>query len=370
MSRESPDYVRISTAADIVLGFSAGRFFKNAYPYCINLLLHFNDGCKANCLYCGQAREVGSSPECRSLIRVEWQLRNLEEIIKSINRFNLNGCSMRPYRVCVASITNSKAVDAEIEVVKRVHNATKLPISALITPTIFNKDDVKKLRDAGAERIGIAIDCANDELFDLLRGNRARGPHRWGRYLEGVIEAVEVMGKGRVGIHLIVGLGEEEEEAIRLIQWAHDVGAETHLFSFYPELGSILEGWTRPPIGQYRRVQLARYLINSGISRYEWMNFNERGQVVNFGVLRSTLEEVIESGLPFVTSGCPGCNRPYANERPSERPRNYPYVPTSGAEIEAIKRELSDYKPFRNDIHALIGYLKFGSMLTPQIKAY
>lgn len=136
--------------------------------------------------------------------------------------------------MCVASITNPKAVNAEVEVVRRVHKEVGIPISALITPTLFNEGSMKELRSAGVERIGIAIDCATERLFDLLRGRNARGPHRWGRYLEGVTEAVEVLGKGRVGIHLIVGLGETEEEAVKLIQWAHDVGAETHPLLILP----------------------------------------------------------------------------------------------------------------------------------------
>jgi len=128
------------------------------------------------------------------------------------------------------------------------------------------------------------------------------------------------------------------------------------LFSFYPEEGSVLEGWRRPPISQYRRVQLARYLIDNDLSRYEDMRFNELGQVTDFGVPSCELDEVISSGLPFVTSGCPGCNRPYANERPSEIPRNYPYIPR-GREVEVIKMQLGRYSGHRNNINELISYL-------------
>ncbi|MEM0362168.1 MAG: radical SAM protein [Sulfolobales archaeon] len=354
---ESPDYVRVSTAADIALGYSPGRFYKNAFPFCINLLLHFNDGCKSNCLYCGQAREVSSSPICRSLIRVEWPLRKLDDIIERLKRFTSSGCSLRPYRVCVASITNPRAVQAEIEVVRRVYEGVALPISALITPTLFSEDHMRELRRVGAERLGIAIDCASERLFEVLRGREAGGTHSWRRYLEGVEEGVEVMGRGRVGIHLIVGLGETEEEAVRLIQWAHDRGAETHLFSFYPEEGSYLSNWVRPSIGQYRRVQLARYLINTDMSRYEWMKFNSSGQIVDYGVSDGVLEEVVGTGLPFITSGCPGCNRPYANERPSERPRNYPYIPR-GKEVELIKKELMTYESVGNGYEALIAHIR------------
>lgn len=357
MAYESPEYVRLSTAADIMLGFSHGRFHKNAFPYTINILIHFSDGCKANCLYCGQAREIASSSLCKTLIRVDWPLRSLEDVIMKISKFIGNGTSLRPYRVCVADIQHPKAVETVKEVVRVLRSRLGVPISTLISPTQFSKRNFEELKNLGVERIGIGLDCATKELFELLKGSKACSPHRWERYLEGIEEAVEIMGRGRVGVHVITGLGESEADAVKTIQMLHDRGAETHLFSFYPERGTILESWPRPSISQYRRVQLARYLIDNEISRYEWMKYDRLGRIIDFGIPKPLLEEVIESGLPFVTSGCPGCNRPYANERPGEFPRNFPYVPR-GKEIEIIKKQLSIYShTINNSIKDLERYL-------------
>ncbi|MBI4759281.1 MAG: radical SAM protein [Chloroflexi bacterium] len=117
---------------------------------------------------------------------------------------------------------------------------------------------------------------------------------------------------------------------------AHDLGAHTHLFSFFPEAGTALAACPQPLYGQYRRVQLARYLINQGLARTERMAFNRAGQVANFGV--GEVDEIIAEGTAFMTSGCPGedgqvaCNRPFGNERPSQPLRNYPFPP----EVEDI----------------------------------
>ncbi|MEM4243701.1 MAG: radical SAM protein, partial [Candidatus Bathyarchaeia archaeon] len=43
---------------------------------------------------------------------------------------------------------------------------------------------------------------------------------------------------------------------------------------------------------------------------------------------------------PFLTSGCPACNRPFYNEKPSGPIYNYPRAVRS-EEIKMIKRELS-----------------------------
>lgn len=343
---ESPDYVRLSNAADITLGYSHGRFWKNAKLFCINLLLYFEDGCKANCLYCGQGRDTASSAICKSLIRVEWPLRPLDESIERFRkRYVGSGSFHRPYRFCVSTITHAKAVNAEIEVIERIHNELRVPVSALISPTIFTREAMEQLREAGAERVGIAIDCANRDSFFALRGKGARGPHRYDRYLEGVREAVDIFGLGKPGIHLIVGLGETEEEAVDLMRNVDDMGAETHLFSFYPEPESLLSEWKRPDIGQYRRVQLARYIINNRIGDPDSMEFNEYGQIAAFGLGERLLRRICEYGEPFMTSGCPGCNRPFANERPGEVIRNFPYHLSTTESRTAFKQALRYKKP-------------------------
>ena len=157
---------------------------------------------------------------------------------------------------------------------------------------------------------------------------------------------VECFGEGNVGVHLIVGLGETEKQMIEVIQKANDMGVKTHLFSFFPEEGSQMEEWIQPPYGQYRRVQLARYLINEGLGNTDEMKFNEKGQLIEFG---RDVEDLSQFAEAFMTSGCAGhdgrvaCNRPYGNERPSRPIRNYAFVPQS-SDLEMIQEQIVDYK--------------------------
>jgi biotin synthase len=154
--------------------------------------------------------------------------------------------------------------------------------------------------------------------------------------------ATSVFGRFYVGIHLIVGLGETEKEMVEAIQKGQDMGAQTHLFSFFPEKGSPMEAHPPPSLGQYRRIQLARWMINEGMGLINQMKFNERGTLIDFGIDINTL---IQMGEPFMTSGCPGrdgkvaCNRPYGNERPSGPIRNFPFLPEK-EDIEEIKKQL------------------------------
>jgi lipoyl synthase len=107
-------------------------------------------------------------------------------------------------------------------------------------------------------------------------------------------------------------------------------GGTTHLFSFFPEAQSSLAEHVPPPMEQYRRIQLARYLIDKDLQRAEHLIYGDQGQIIDFNMTASgVLNEIIDSGEPFRTSGCEGydgqvaCNRPYANSRPGPDIRNY-----------------------------------------------
>ncbi|MFN3535205.1 MAG: radical SAM protein, partial [Desulfatiglandales bacterium] len=158
-------------------------------------------------------------------------------------------------------------------------------------------------------------------------------------------EAVRIMGPYKVGVHLIVGLGETEEQMIATIQRAHDMGAHTHLFSFFAEKGSLLEGVPQPQWPKYLRVQLARYLVEYEISSLGRMSFGNRKEIVDFGIPKEKILGIVESGIPFMTTGCEdegqvSCNRPFGNCLPGPKQWNYPYRPDR-EEIGLIKEALS-----------------------------
>ena len=70
----SPEYVQMSTAAAITLGIMGGRMHRCACTRCLNLLLTYPEGCRANCAYCGLARhrEAERDYADRNFIRVDW----------------------------------------------------------------------------------------------------------------------------------------------------------------------------------------------------------------------------------------------------------------------------------------------------------
>jgi len=333
----SPHYVQTSLAASLTLGFQSGSFHRNAELKGLNLLLRYQEGCSGRCHFCGLSQSRQDDPKGKTFIRVNWPLYALEEIIdrsKGIGQI---------HRVCISMITHPKATDDTLYVIERLREETDLFISVLISPTLIrHQESLVAMKKAGADRVGIAIDAATPQLFDQLRGTGVGGPHQWNHYWDVTHMAVSVFGRYYVGIHLIVGLGETEKEMVDAIQHGQDLGATTHLFSFFPEKGSPMEKHSSPPLGQYRRIQLARWIINESLGSAGRMKFDEQGRLIDFGM---EIESLVRIGEPFMTSGCPGrdgkvaCNRPYGNERPSGPIRNFPFMPEA-EDIEEIRKQL------------------------------
>ena len=310
-----PEKVRVSLGSAMVLGLLKGKL--DAMPTTVYLLTYRRDKCTANCGFCLQARE--SRGRADMLSRVSWPVFPTANVLDGIERA-VKDSKMR--RVCLQALNYPEVFAHLLALVKAIYPHIKVPISISCQP--LNRENMQRLADAGAERIGIPLDAVTEELFNKVKGSSAGGPYVWEEQFKLLSEAVEVFGKGKVSTHLIVGLGENEKEIVETIQKCVDMGVLPALFAFTPILGTALENNPQPPVPAYRRVQLARRLIFHRVARYEDMHFDEKDCISDFGVDKEDLMNVIQTGEPFLTSGCPNCNRPYYNEKPSGPIYNYP----------------------------------------------
>jgi biotin synthase len=221
-----------------------------------------------------------------------------------------------------------------------------VPVSILSNPTTLERDDLVRLRDMGAEIFTVALDAVTPEIFDRTRGRGVDSPHKFDKYWQAIEWAAEVFGPEKFGAHLICGMGESEREILEVAQAIRDLGGHNHMFAFYPERGSMMEDW--PPVdrGQWRRVQLARHIIDYGGGHASRMRFDAEGRVIDYGLPQSEVEALIASGKPFRTSGCPGkeddvsaCNRPYGDSTPSDI-LSFPFAPAA-EDVGVIRRQMS-----------------------------
>jgi biotin synthase len=342
----SPEYVQMSTAAAITLGLIPGRMHRTACTHCLNLLVTYPEGCRANCAYCGLARhrEEARDYADRNFIRVDWPTARYDEVIERVKAGADRGAFQR---MCISMITHPRSNDDTFVLLERwVREVPRIPVSILSNPTTLDRDDLVRMRALGADIFTVALDAVTAEIFDRTRGRGVDSPHKYEHYWRAIEWAAEIFGPEKFGAHLICGLGETEREILEVAQRIRDLGGHNHMFAFFPERGSLMEDW--PPVdrGQWRRVQLGRYLIDYAGGRFERMQFDAEGRVTDFGVSRERLEALIRSGRPFRTSGCPGpeddvsaCNRPYGDSSPTDI-LSFPFAPAP-RDIARIRRQLA-----------------------------
>ena len=330
--RKTPDKVRVSIGSAILLGLINGRI--DAKPTTAYLLTYHPGKCTANCGFCPQAR--GSRGRADMLSRVTWPpfpfSRVIERVKNSVERGEIR-------RVCIQALNYPEVFQDLVVMTRAILTMIRVPISVSCQP--LNSDKLRALAEAGVERVGIPLDAATKAIFERVKGAQVGGPYVWERQIEALKNAVEIFGKGKVSTHLIVGLGESEREMAARIQWCVDNGIFPGMFAFTPIPGTSLENLPRPSLKHYRRVQIIHYLITRKLARYEDMRFSEEGKTLAFGVPTETLERVIHSGRAFLTSGCPHCNRPYYNEKPSGPLYNFPR-PLTETEIKEVRSQILD----------------------------
>ena len=344
----SPEYVQMSTAAAITLGVTSGRMYKCSCTRCLNLLLTYPEGCRANCAYCGLARhrEAERDYADRNFIRVDWPAVPMDTVVDIVAR---DGADSPFHRMCISMITHPRSDDDTVTVLKKWTariDPDSIPVSILSNPTTMGREDVQNLYELGADIFTVALDAATPDIFDRTRGKGVQSPHKWAKYWEVLMDARDIFGAGKFGAHIIVGMGETEREVLELVQRLVDLGGHSHMFCFFPEAGSLMDHLPATPRDQWRRVQLARYLIDYREVRVAHMKFDESGRVTDFGLPASELDALIDAGVAFRTSGCPGkfrddvsaCDRPYGDSPPSDI-ASYPFQP-GRKELGKIRKQL------------------------------
>ena len=274
-----------------------------------------------DCAFCAQARSSHASPELLS--RITWPefeagevLSRLEDAVKS-GQFK---------RVCIQVTSTGGHVARSVELVRLIKGRCEVPVDVAVLPR--DMSEVRALMDAGVDHIGFGLDAASESVF-----RRVKGPH-WKRILK-LIEETAAEYPGRVAVHIIVGLGETEREAVFAIERMHRLGAVVGLFAFTPLPGTRMASKQPPALDTYRRVQAARWLIVHGFAGADQCAYAPHGRIT--ALYPPDWPNLLADGRAFMTSGCPDCNRPYYNERPSGPLYNYPYPPGPEEAIQALE---------------------------------
>ena len=182
----SPEFVQMSTAAAITLGLVPGKMHRTDCTHCLNLLVTFPEGCRANCAYCGLARhrEEARDYADRNFIRVDWPAVPLDTVIDIVAR----DVAASPFhRMCISMITHPRSDEDAVSVLTRWTeriDPAAIQVSILSNPTTMTRADVERLHHLGADIFTVALDAATPEIFERTRGKGVQSPHSWEKYWE------------------------------------------------------------------------------------------------------------------------------------------------------------------------------------------
>ncbi|MBP2644958.1 MAG: Radical domain protein [Firmicutes bacterium] len=278
------------------------------------------ENCRNACSFCTQAK--GNQANNSYLSRITWPGYEAEVVRKDITGA-LEGQQFK--RVCLQVVNSEDGWKRTVESLRLLTETNSKPIC--VSSHFDSIEQAKVLFKAGAERICLALDAATPPLYRHIKGGDWQ--ERWSLLTQCAVDF-----PGSVTTHLIVGLGETEEEMVDRIALCVEKGITVGLFAFTPVRGTALEKKAPPGLGRYRRLQIAHYLLKLGFNRESIVCANG----VITGYEAPDWRSLLKDGKAFETSGCPDCNRPYYNERPGAVPYNYPRPLTSEEIAAALEK--------------------------------
>jgi lipoyl synthase len=306
--------IRISAGTAACMGLKG---IKMTIPPTTAYLL-WGERCLMGCSFCPQSHK--NSAVSRFLGRVNWPSFTLPQLASGLAGAKEAGLQ----RVCLQGVRGQEGAAPLLAMLQHIKGQTSLPIC--ISAWIDSISEADALLAAGADRISIALDAVTPEVYRQVKGGSFEErkellltcARRW---------------PGRIATHIIVGLKETEEEALRLMDRLYREQVTVALFAFTPLKGTPLAGHPPPELSSYRRIQAASFLLQRGDVSMDGLRFQE-GRLISFSLEEDKLRSFLKGGKAFETRGCPHCNRPFYNERPGSVLYNYPR-PLSSAEEEA-----------------------------------
>lgn len=312
--------VKVSSGTASVLGLN--KLKPKAPPTTAYLML--GEKCTNNCKFCTQSSLSTSSESLLS--RVDWHNYDIDDILEQTNRaFNENTLK----RMCFQIVDSPSSVETTLEMIRNVSATSKIPICA--SSTVKNAEQARTLFDNGLDKLCVALDAVTEKVYTQTKGTN------FDQKLNFIIE-LSTLFPGKITTHVIAGLGETEYEMAKTLSLLSSHKITIALFAFTPIKGTPMENHPKPSLDSYRRIQITNYLLQNSQISFDDIQFEDT-KIKGFSATQTlrVLETLKSSnGKPFMTSGCPDCNRPYYNDTPTEIPYNYPYQPNTEEITNAI----------------------------------
>lgn len=295
---------KLSAGTACVIGKKKMR--ADALPTTAYVML--GEKCKNNCQFCAQSRN--SEARADLLSRVTWPAFSREEAAAGIGDSYRRGTIKR---ACLQVVDTKQSWDTTVNALEVLHDSSAIPIC--VSSHLETVEQARELVAKGAQRVCIALDAVTPELYGKVKDGQ------WASKWNLLLECAKAL-PGLITTHLIVGLGESEEDMVSRMASCINKGIRIGLFAFTPVRGTPWATHQPPAIAHYRRIQIAHHLLRCGYKQN--VIGYQNGIISEFIVPEEELLGILTDGQAFQTSGCDDCNRPFYNERPGGLIYNYP----------------------------------------------
>ncbi|KLO22663.1 radical SAM protein [Marinitoga sp. 1197] len=287
--------LKLSYATAVLLGLKKGKInFEMPTAY-----LMLGEKCVYNCSFCAQAREAESDKDYLS--RIKWPEYDIKEFLSKLKENNLFK------RLCI-QVVNTETYFYDLKDLLNEINDIDILKAISFRPKSF--EEVESIFNYNIDNLGISLDVANKELFPKIRGGS------FDSLFNILIQSAKKY-PGKITTHVIVGLGETDKDLIDLMFEMKKYNILVSLFAFTPIQGTKLENKQPPSIERYRKIQIAREIIEKNNVKKEDFMF-ENNSLIKFPEIKISEDEAIK------TSGCSYCTRPFYNEKPNKILYNIP----------------------------------------------
>lgn len=306
---QTKNKIRVSAGTAAVLGIS--RIKQICEPTTAYFMI--GERCNNGCIFCSQSSV--SSADTIFLSRVTWPQFDFDEVLEALkNSFN----AQKIKRICFQVVNTMDSEKQTVNFIKLIREKN-INIKISLSANILDLNFLKTLMNFNVDSVSIPLDAATEELFAKYKG------YSWNKTWF-VLNKASAEFPGKISTHIILGLGESEEQLVVLFNMLRLKQINLGLFAFTPVSGTQLETKAAPDIAYYRKMQLVNYLIKADkLKKFEFAG----GRFIWPEDIRQEINsdrsnKNFKYKDAFKTSGCADCNRPYYNERPGGVMYNYP----------------------------------------------
>jgi len=298
---------------------------KNNIPLCTTAYFLLGKKCSGKCAFCIQSSNSISNDSSK-LSRISWPELHipLDKIISIVNNV------IEFQRICIqATKCLSKSDRSTIKDITHISNK---PISLSMVPKDI-KEAENLLSLPNVDFLNLSLDSASTDHFKDIKGENPNA--FWEK-----LSLFSSHFPKKIRTHIIIGMGESDRDLIDTMFKLKRLNIIPSLFAFFPLKGTPMQHLDQSPRNRYRVFQLIRELIFFQNISKDLFHI-DGNRLTGIDIEISDIRKIASSGEIFMTRGCPGCNRPYYNERPSQIPYNFHEKPNKKNIQDSIEDILS-----------------------------